>query len=625
MDKCHVFLPVYNGNRFLRQTIDSVLAQTWLDFVLIIYDDCSTDDSVDIIQGYAKEYKDKIRFYKNERNLGVGNTLYNCYRDNHDAGYFAMIGHDDVWPPDYLGKQIGALEASGSIVSFAEIVYVDRTGKRFNGDIFDHNRIHKLDRHELFLSLIKGNFLCAPGSVVKISGMEEKITEFWGYNNDRLQDYELWLNMCMQGAFLYNRNAVCHYRCHGENFSDETKRVIQGKMEFYSTIRRVLFSPEFIHFLESARDRERFIDTLIDHIMYNLPYSNLLKVLLIDLCEYLLNKRYHTPKMVDTLMLMYMDSGMTTKCLKDGRSLPARIELIECGRVTNKSFVELKEKSKNFVVDAGHQLIHARSFSIAQVEALEYLLNDDSFFCSILNNQMAVICEGSDKERLAETYPNMLILDDGLSAAQMERTLISFVEDHTHIYRNGLFDMIAFSNTPEIALRRIRLVTDEKTIRRLKYLDYKVEAARYFTSEGDPVGTIESDQDCILLEDNLLEDGVLQIICGTDIDIRIRVIVNNKIYVCQDILVDDDGEKNMIFSKLCYFNNPILPLKEYKMNSFQIMSLYISTQNAYNALVQSKSYRAVVLTGELIRKLHLEGAARWALNVLKKIYHLFNK
>jgi len=66
-----VIMPVYNGAAFIRQTIDSVLAQTFQDFEFIIIDDCSTDSSAGIV---ASHQDPRIRFLKNEHNLGISET-----------------------------------------------------------------------------------------------------------------------------------------------------------------------------------------------------------------------------------------------------------------------------------------------------------------------------------------------------------------------------------------------------------------------------------------------------------------------------------------------------------------------------------------------------------------------
>ena len=561
MSKCLVFLPVYNGDKYLRETVESVLSQSWQDLSLIIYDDCSTDNSVEIIEEYLKKYPGKIKFYKNQKNLGVGNTLYNCYKNNHDGDYVAMIGHDDIWEKNYLEKQIEALAQTNARAAFSHVVYINENGKRISGSIFKHDLIDKLDGHSLFLRLIIENFLCAPSSVMKITGIEDEVTEFWGYNNDRLQDYELWLNMCFKGAFIYNRTATCCYRWHGQNFSDKTKRVIQGKLEYYSTLQRVLFSSRFVPFLEKADDVKSFIDSLIDNLQLNIPYSNPLKLLLISLCEHLLNKHYISDKLTDTLLWLYMDSGLTTKCLTGGRKLPDPISLVECGIINNKAYINLKKMSENFIFDTGMEKITARTFAIAEynnLESFEYLLNNNAFFDGLWENQVAVICSKDNMESIKRTYPNILVLDEDLNENQMERQLLSFIEDHTHIYRNGLFDMISFCNTPETALRKIQIQTDEESVRKIKFLDYQPLNAAFYKSDGTAVLTMETDKDCIFLENNHLDDGVLLIECEADIEINVRIIVNNKLYVCQDVHVDDNGGKTMFFGKLCYFNNPIL-------------------------------------------------------------------
>ena len=196
MDKCIVYLPVYNGAKFLKETLDSVLNQDYENYQVVICDDCSSDESPEMISGYIKEYPKKIVYLRNHRNLGVGTTLHNCYIQYHDARFFAQIGHDDVWPKNYLSQQVAKLQSSDAVASFAQNDYVDTQGKPLKFvQIFKPEMIDSLESDEFFLYLVHANFLCAPASMVDLSKVDpDKVARFWGYNNERLQDCELWLN-----------------------------------------------------------------------------------------------------------------------------------------------------------------------------------------------------------------------------------------------------------------------------------------------------------------------------------------------------------------------------------------------------------------------------------------------
>ncbi len=100
-------MPVYNGAGFIRDALDSLLAQTFTDFELIISDNASTDDTQAICAAYAAR-DPRIRYIRQPRNQGgVPNFLYVLQQARGD--YFMWAAHDDIWAPDWLDVLIAGL------------------------------------------------------------------------------------------------------------------------------------------------------------------------------------------------------------------------------------------------------------------------------------------------------------------------------------------------------------------------------------------------------------------------------------------------------------------------------------------------------------------------------------
>ena len=93
-------LPVYNGERYLRQAIDSMLAQTFRDFELIISDNASTDRTREICLEYQKR-DPRVRYFRNESNIGPAANFNLVFQRAH-AEYFKWVAADDVCEPDFL-------------------------------------------------------------------------------------------------------------------------------------------------------------------------------------------------------------------------------------------------------------------------------------------------------------------------------------------------------------------------------------------------------------------------------------------------------------------------------------------------------------------------------------------
>lgn len=123
-----VGMPVYNGDRFLQEALDSILAQTFRDFELIVSDNGSTDKTQEICRAYA-DRDHRIRYYRNEQNLGVA-WNFNRVFELSTGKYFKWACHDDVCAPEFLKCCIEVLEHKPSVVlCYPKTITIDEHGK----------------------------------------------------------------------------------------------------------------------------------------------------------------------------------------------------------------------------------------------------------------------------------------------------------------------------------------------------------------------------------------------------------------------------------------------------------------------------------------------------------------
>jgi glycosyltransferase involved in cell wall biosynthesis len=123
-----VGLFVYNGERFIEESLQSILNQTFTDFELIISDNASTDRTGEIAQAYAKR-DDRIRYYRNEKNIGAGWNARRVY-ELATGKYFKWATADDLIEPDLLRRCVEILESDpGCVVAYARTTEVDQNGK----------------------------------------------------------------------------------------------------------------------------------------------------------------------------------------------------------------------------------------------------------------------------------------------------------------------------------------------------------------------------------------------------------------------------------------------------------------------------------------------------------------
>jgi len=113
--KLSIGLPVYNGELFIERAIESILAQTFTDFELIISDNASTDSTQEICQNFSK-MDNRIRIFKQEKNIGIHRNFY-FLLSQAKGEYFAWAAVDDYLDKDFMEKNLKVLESHNSIVS----------------------------------------------------------------------------------------------------------------------------------------------------------------------------------------------------------------------------------------------------------------------------------------------------------------------------------------------------------------------------------------------------------------------------------------------------------------------------------------------------------------------------
>jgi glycosyltransferase involved in cell wall biosynthesis len=123
-----ICVPVYNGERFLAQCLDSLLSQTYRDFVLLISDNASTDRTAEICQGYAKA-DPRVHYHRNAVNIGMygnNNRLLGLVR----TPYVKLANADDFWAPTMLADAIEKMERDPALVlCHPRAVLVDEDGR----------------------------------------------------------------------------------------------------------------------------------------------------------------------------------------------------------------------------------------------------------------------------------------------------------------------------------------------------------------------------------------------------------------------------------------------------------------------------------------------------------------
>jgi Glycosyl transferase family 2 len=192
-------LPVYNGARFLRESLDSIFAQTFTDFELIAVDDCSTDDSPQILAEYAARYP-QMRVHTNAANSKLPASLNNGFREARGR-YFSWTSDDNIMRPHMLERLVAtALENPDCGIIHSDFTLIDEDGTL--GDYVPVDPANEL----IFGNAIGCCFLYKREVDEALDGYDEGL---FG-----IEDYDFWLRAARQFSYHTLREDLYLYRRH---------------------------------------------------------------------------------------------------------------------------------------------------------------------------------------------------------------------------------------------------------------------------------------------------------------------------------------------------------------------------------------------------------------------------
>ena len=181
--ECSVVMTVYNAEKYLKQTIDSVLNQTFKNFEFIIVNDCSSDSSEEIIKSYTDK---RIKYYKNEKNLKVSLTR-NFGVSKASADYVAFIDSDDVWLSTKLEKQLAYVKEKNARICFSGYGFMDDDGN-LQDKVFD------VPTEVSFKELLKQNVITPSASIFE----RDLLIKYPFYADKMHEDFVAFLTMLKQ-------------------------------------------------------------------------------------------------------------------------------------------------------------------------------------------------------------------------------------------------------------------------------------------------------------------------------------------------------------------------------------------------------------------------------------------
>ena len=238
-EKVSIIVPMYNAEKFIGKTIESVLAQTYQNWEMLIMNDVSTDNSLAIVSLYAKK-DERIKIVNTEKNVGVVKGR-NFLIDLASGKYIAFLDADDYWHNEKLEKQIKFMKEKNASISCTEYTRVKENEEKIN-DVIIKEEISYND-------MLKNNYL----GCLTVMYDAEKIGKRYFKELEKNEDYVLWLKIVKDVDIIYGlKENLAYYRVLDNSRSSNKVKTAKVRWEIYRKIEKLSLLKSIYYFLHYA-------------------------------------------------------------------------------------------------------------------------------------------------------------------------------------------------------------------------------------------------------------------------------------------------------------------------------------------------------------------------------------
>jgi glycosyltransferase involved in cell wall biosynthesis len=224
-------LPVYNGAAFLRETLDSLLAQTFTDHEIIISDNASTDETEAICRHYAS-IDPRVRYYRNSQNLGGAWNYQRVFQLARGA-YFKWQAHDDLCHPEFLARCVEVLDQRQDVVvCFSHTIIIDEHGTTLLNYVEDLN-LDSPHPHKRYVRYLQHDPECPLCSVYFGLTRRDVLQHTQLIKPYVNSEFSLMCELALRGAF-HELPEYLFYRRDHPDISTRAYKTVEERIEWYA-------------------------------------------------------------------------------------------------------------------------------------------------------------------------------------------------------------------------------------------------------------------------------------------------------------------------------------------------------------------------------------------------------
>lgn len=244
MEKIDILLATYNGEKFVKEQIESILNQTYENFNLIISDDASTDNTLNILEEYEKK-DTRIKVFKKEKNKGLIDN-FEFLLKNVTSDYFMFSDQDDIWKKDKIEKSINKLKEENSGLVYTDLEIVDEKLNVIYPSYWKYKQIYiKIIKYNNFEALYLNNFVTGCTILAKSKYIKD-ILPLPRNSKFVLHDYWTALIVSAKDKISYVEEPTIQYRQHKNNRVGSSRK--SDQLENFEDLRNLFIKVKIEHF-----------------------------------------------------------------------------------------------------------------------------------------------------------------------------------------------------------------------------------------------------------------------------------------------------------------------------------------------------------------------------------------